>query len=101
MTRFLVVGDATVDLDYRHLLGIPPRAFVVGWVGRMTGVKDTGSVLEIVRAAEHAPGHPLAALFTKKASPPRMTPMHGETRTARRLLGELRHASATRTPDDR
>jgi glycosyltransferase involved in cell wall biosynthesis len=45
------LGDATVDLDYRHLLGIPPRAFVVGWVGRMTGVKDTGSVLEIVRAA--------------------------------------------------
>lgn len=45
------LGDATADLDYRHLYGIPPRAFVVGWVGRMTGVKDTGAVLEIVRAA--------------------------------------------------
>ena len=45
------LGDATSELDYRHLLGIPPRAFVVGWVGRMTGVKDTGTVLEIVRAA--------------------------------------------------
>src|SRR5580765_6667442 len=32
-------------------LGIPKDAFVVGWVGRMTGVKDTGAVLHIVRAA--------------------------------------------------
>jgi glycosyltransferase involved in cell wall biosynthesis len=45
------LGDATAELDYRQLLGIPPRAFVVGWVGRMTGVKATGTVLEIVRAA--------------------------------------------------
>jgi len=45
------LGDASADLDYRHLYGIPADAFVVGWVGRMTGVKDTGAVLEIVRAA--------------------------------------------------
>jgi glycosyltransferase involved in cell wall biosynthesis len=45
------LGDATADLDYRHLYGIPTDAFVVGWVGRMTGVKDTGAVVEIVRAA--------------------------------------------------
>lgn len=45
------LGDPTADEDYRHLYGIPPDAFVVGWVGRMTGVKDTGAVLEIVRAA--------------------------------------------------
>ena len=44
------LGDATADLDYRRLYGIPREAFVVGWVGRMTGVKDTGAVLEIVRA---------------------------------------------------
>jgi glycosyltransferase involved in cell wall biosynthesis len=44
------LGDSTADLDYRALYGIPRDAFVVGWVGRMTGVKDTGSVLEIVRA---------------------------------------------------
>jgi len=44
------LGDATSELDYRHLYGIPRDAFVVGWVGRMTGVKDTGAVLEIVRA---------------------------------------------------
>ena len=44
------IGDATADLDYRRLYGIPPDAFVIGWVGRMTGVKDTGAVLEIVRA---------------------------------------------------
>jgi glycosyltransferase involved in cell wall biosynthesis len=45
------LGDPTVDEDYRRLYGIPSNAFVVGWVGRMTGVKDTGAVLEIVRAA--------------------------------------------------
>ncbi len=44
------LGDATADLDYRRLYGIPSTAFVIGWVGRMTGVKDTGAVLEIVRA---------------------------------------------------
>ena len=44
------LGDETADLDYRALYGIPPDAFVVGWVGRMTGVKDTDAVLEIVRA---------------------------------------------------
>ena len=44
------LGDATADFDYRRLYGIPRHAFVIGWVGRMTGVKDTGAVLEIVRA---------------------------------------------------
>lgn len=44
------LGDATADLDYRRLYGIGEDAFVVGWVGRMTGVKDTHAVLEIVRA---------------------------------------------------
>jgi glycosyltransferase involved in cell wall biosynthesis len=39
------------DSDYRKLYGISRDAFVVGWVGRMTGVKDTGAVVEIVRAA--------------------------------------------------
>ena len=43
------LGDTTADLDYRRLYGIPRDAFIVGWVGRMTGVKDTGAVLEIVR----------------------------------------------------
>jgi glycosyltransferase involved in cell wall biosynthesis len=42
------LGDATSDLDYRRLYGIGKRAFVVGWVGRMTAVKDTGSALEIL-----------------------------------------------------
>ncbi|HET7743337.1 MAG TPA: glycosyltransferase [Gaiellaceae bacterium] len=44
------LSDETLGRDYRHLYGIPPEAFVIGWVGRMTGVKDAGSVLEIVRA---------------------------------------------------
>ena len=44
------LGDATADLDYRRLYGISLNAFVVGWAGRMTGVKDTDAVLEIVRA---------------------------------------------------
>jgi glycosyltransferase involved in cell wall biosynthesis len=45
------LGDPTSGDDYRRLYGIAPNAFVVGWVGRMTGVKDTGAVLEIVSAA--------------------------------------------------
>jgi glycosyltransferase involved in cell wall biosynthesis len=44
------LGDETAELDYRRLYGIPSSAFVIGWVGRMTGVKDTGAVLEITRA---------------------------------------------------
>jgi len=44
------LGDPTADSDYRHLYGIPEDAFVVGWVGRMTGIKDTGAVVDIVRA---------------------------------------------------
>jgi len=44
------LAGETKDLDFRHLYGIPRDAFVVGWVGRMTGVKDTGAVLEIARA---------------------------------------------------
>lgn len=44
------LGDTTADLDYRHDYGIRKDAFVVGWVGRMTAVKDTDAVLEIVRA---------------------------------------------------
>src|SRR5918999_908063 len=45
------LADPTADSDFRALYGIPKGAFVVGWVGRMTGVKDTGAVLEIVRSA--------------------------------------------------
>ena len=45
------LGGSAADVDYRHLYGIPLGAFVVGWVGRMTGVKATEAVLEIVRAA--------------------------------------------------
>ncbi len=45
------LGGPAADLDYRNLYGIPAGAFVVGWVGRMTGVKATGAVLEIVRVA--------------------------------------------------
>jgi glycosyltransferase involved in cell wall biosynthesis len=44
------LGDPTAELDYRRLYGIPEDAFVVGWVGRMTGVKDTVSALEALRA---------------------------------------------------
>ena len=44
------LGDPTADLDYRRLYGIAEDSFVIGWVGRMTGVKDANAVLEIVRA---------------------------------------------------
>lgn len=44
------LDDETADLDYRQQYGIGRDAFVVGWVGRMTGVKDTGAVLRTVAA---------------------------------------------------
>jgi glycosyltransferase involved in cell wall biosynthesis len=44
------LSDASADLDYRRLYGIGRRAFVVGWVGRMTAVKDTRAALEILHA---------------------------------------------------
>ncbi|MFO7571617.1 MAG: glycosyltransferase family 4 protein [Gaiellaceae bacterium] len=44
------LGGPGAGLDLRHAYGIPASAFVVGWVGRMTGVKDTGAVLRIVAA---------------------------------------------------
>jgi glycosyltransferase involved in cell wall biosynthesis len=44
------LGDETANTDYRRLYGITNGAFVVGWVGRITGVKATGAVLETVRA---------------------------------------------------
>jgi glycosyltransferase involved in cell wall biosynthesis len=36
--------------DARRLLGIPPERFVVGWIGRMTGVKRTGDLLRALEA---------------------------------------------------
>jgi glycosyltransferase involved in cell wall biosynthesis len=44
------LDDETLAIDYRHQYGIGRDAFVVGWVGRMTGVKDTGAVLHTVAA---------------------------------------------------
>jgi glycosyltransferase involved in cell wall biosynthesis len=35
--------------ETRRVLGVPQDAFVVGWVGRMTGVKNTDDVLETIR----------------------------------------------------
>jgi glycosyltransferase involved in cell wall biosynthesis len=42
------VGGPNAALDLRRCYGIPEQAFVVGWVGRMTAVKDTGAVLRIL-----------------------------------------------------
>jgi glycosyltransferase involved in cell wall biosynthesis len=41
------LGGPAAGLDLRHAYGIPAEAFVIGWVGRMTGVKDTDAVLRI------------------------------------------------------
>ena len=35
--------------ETRRLLGVPQDAFVVGWIGRMTGVKNTDEVLAALR----------------------------------------------------
>lgn len=44
------LGGPAAALDLRHAYGIPARAFVIGWVGRMTAVKDTSAVLRIAAA---------------------------------------------------
>jgi glycosyltransferase involved in cell wall biosynthesis len=43
------VGAAVDGVETRRLLGIAPDRFVVGWIGRMTGVKRTDDVLLAVR----------------------------------------------------
>lgn len=40
------VGQTGRRDETRRLLGVPTDAFVVGWVGRMTGVKRAGDVLQ-------------------------------------------------------
>lgn len=45
-----VSGDDEKRRETRRLLGIPPEAFVVGWVGRMTAVKRTDDVARTLRA---------------------------------------------------
>ena len=39
------IGSETWGAETRRLLGISPGRFVVGWIGRMTGVKRTDDVL--------------------------------------------------------
>jgi glycosyltransferase involved in cell wall biosynthesis len=43
------LDTAVPGADARARLGIRPERFVVGWVGRMTGVKRTDDVLEALR----------------------------------------------------
>src|SRR5438067_6969160 len=43
------VGTDADGVETRRLLGIAPDRFVVGWIGRMTGVKRTDDVLVAVR----------------------------------------------------
>jgi glycosyltransferase involved in cell wall biosynthesis len=45
-----ISADAGAREEARRLLGIPPERFVVGWIGRMTGVKRTGDALLALRA---------------------------------------------------
>jgi glycosyltransferase involved in cell wall biosynthesis len=42
-------GFEAARAETRRALGIPDDRFVVGWIGRMTGVKRTGDVLQAVR----------------------------------------------------
>ncbi len=44
-----VAANGAVRDDARRLLGLPPERFVVGWIGRMTGVKRTDDVLLALR----------------------------------------------------
>lgn len=42
------LADAPGADDVRRTFGIPAGAFVLGWVGRMTAVKDTDALVEIL-----------------------------------------------------
>jgi glycosyltransferase involved in cell wall biosynthesis len=44
------LDDESAGIDFRAEYGIARDAFVVGWIGRMTGVKDTGAVVRTVAA---------------------------------------------------
>src|ERR671935_140957 len=44
-----VAADGDARDETRRLLGVPPDAFVVGWIGRMTAVKNTDEVIEALR----------------------------------------------------
>jgi glycosyltransferase involved in cell wall biosynthesis len=46
LDRRLAEDDAAARARLRRLFGIPDGRFVVGWVGRMTGIKRTDDVLE-------------------------------------------------------
>jgi len=39
------VGDGSAGAELRRAFGIPPERFVVGWIGRMTGIKRVPDVL--------------------------------------------------------
>ena len=44
-----VRSDESRD-EIRRRLGVPPERFVVGWLGRMTGVKQTSDLLDVLTA---------------------------------------------------
>lgn len=44
-----VRDEEGAGLETRRLMGVPPEAFVVGWVGRMTAVKRTEDLLRALR----------------------------------------------------
>lgn len=41
--------DGAAGADLRRLFGVPPERYVVGWIGRMTGIKRVPDVLETFR----------------------------------------------------
>ncbi len=43
------VSDGAGGAELRRLFGVPPERFVVGWIGRMTGIKRVPDVLVIFR----------------------------------------------------
>ncbi len=45
-----VAIDEAMRAEARHVMGIPPGRFAVGWVGRMTGVKRTDDVVRAFAA---------------------------------------------------
>src|SRR5207248_9595318 len=42
--------DESLGAETRRVMGIPPERFVVGWIGRMTSIKNTDVVLRVFAA---------------------------------------------------
>jgi glycosyltransferase involved in cell wall biosynthesis len=69
--------DAAGRERMRALLGIAPQRFVVGWIGRMTGVKRTDDILLALRGLRASAACDACLLMVGDGPGPRTRPSDG------------------------